>query len=324
MKTNNERGEILIIGIDDLSDVLKKIGGAEIYVDNRFYKVLDATPKGLVGEKGLLSSWRDLDDRHTERDGIFFEINDKDYFYFKLTDKEREDNPYSFWAEKRADMEDAFRDAGEDGDMIPYLNETLKIRKIIREALSESVALKQGDTIKLTGKGAGSVTGSEGRKRLSPEEMKKAIEKANAERKGENESESDENEKKQTPPNLPKRPSLPKPPPIPPKNKPKRVMPSTPPPLPNKGSVTESVLPDEDDDEEIRVCADCGEEIESDTFVGDEGWSICPECGSVENTTYITRGEQKRREERMKRKGLDENKLIIRNLIRKSLKNNSL
>lgn len=234
MKTNNERGEILIIGIDDLSDVLNKIGGAEIYVDNRFYKVLDATPKGLVGESGLLSGWRDLDDRHTERDGIFFGINDKDYFYFKLTDKEREDNPYSFWAEKRADMEDAFRDAGEDGDMIPYLSETLKIRKIIREALSESA------------------------------------------------------------------------------------------------------LPDEDDDEEIRVCADCGEEIESDTFVGDEGRSICPECGPVENTTHITRGEQKRREEaeyerylkqreeRMKRKGLDENKLIIRNLIRKSLKNNSL
>lgn len=204
-----------------------------------------------------------------------------------------------------------------------------ELHKLIREALSESVALQKGDTIRLTGKSAGSV---KGRKRLSPEEMKKAIEK----RKDDSESESDENEKKQTPPNLPKPPSLPKPPPIPPKNKPKRVMPSTPPPLPNKGNVTESVLPDEDDDEEIRVCADCGEEIESDTFVGDEGWSICPECGSVENTTYITRGEQKRREEeeyerylkqreeRMKRKGLDENKLIIRNLIRKSLKNNSL
>jgi predicted RNA-binding Zn-ribbon protein involved in translation (DUF1610 family) len=53
----------------------------------------------------------------------------------------------------------------------------------------------------------------------------------------------------------------------------------------------------EDKDEKITVCTSCGTEIESDTLVGDDVLSICPECNAIENTEVITRGEQERREQ---------------------------
>jgi hypothetical protein len=136
----NERGEILVIGIDELNKVINSLNNVEVMLDNKFYTVTSADEKGLRSDSSLIANWRELDDRHTEKDGIMFGYdnwNTDKYFYFKLTDEEREKNPYNFWAEKKADLEDKFRD-NEDLDMIPYLKESKEksiLRKLIRESL---------------------------------------------------------------------------------------------------------------------------------------------------------------------------------------------
>jgi hypothetical protein len=111
----NERGEHLVIGIENLKKVLNHLPKVEFFTDRNTYILKDVTDKGFVTDKGLYG-WKNLDDRHTEKDGIMLGYNDfQDYFYFKLTDEERANNPYGFYAEKMADIEDKFRDTEEEG-----------------------------------------------------------------------------------------------------------------------------------------------------------------------------------------------------------------
>ena len=36
----------------------------------------------------------------------------------------------------------------------------------------------------------------------------------------------------------------------------------------------------------VRICGECDFETGSDVCLGDEGWTICPECRTVEGDTY--------------------------------------
>lgn len=111
METSIKTGEHLVIGIENLKKVLNQLeSNVEFVTDRRFYPLIDVTDKGFITDKGLYG-WKNLDDRYSEKDGIMLGYNDfQDYFYFKLTNEERAKNPYGFYAEKIADIQDKFID----------------------------------------------------------------------------------------------------------------------------------------------------------------------------------------------------------------------
>jgi len=53
----------------------------------------------------------------------------------------------------------------------------------------------------------------------------------------------------------------------------------------NKYSYTHFFI--EEAEEEVSVCGECETELGPDKFVGDEGWSVCEECGAVESSKNV-------------------------------------
>ena len=112
-------GEDYVIGIKNLMEVSDFFNSRnfklETLIDRREIEIKKVTSKGLITNNGLVG-WKYIDDRHTEKNGLMIFYDDFErYFYFKMTDQERKSNPYGFDAEKRADIEDRFRDTEEEG-----------------------------------------------------------------------------------------------------------------------------------------------------------------------------------------------------------------
>ena len=115
----NRNGEEYVIGIENLNGVVKNLQSknnkVETLIDRKDIEIKEVSPKGFITNNGLVG-WKYIDDRHTEKEGVMIFYDDfEKYFYFKLTDEERKNNPYGFDAEKRADIEDSFRDTEEEG-----------------------------------------------------------------------------------------------------------------------------------------------------------------------------------------------------------------
>lgn len=115
----NRNGEEYVIGIENLNGVVKNLQSknnkVETLIDRKDIEIKEVSPKGFITNNGLVG-WKYIDDRHTEKEGVMIFYDDfEKYFYFKLTDEERKNNPYGFDAEKRADIEDRFRDTEEEG-----------------------------------------------------------------------------------------------------------------------------------------------------------------------------------------------------------------
>jgi len=115
--------EDVIIGIANLKKVLNQLpSDVDFVTDRRTYILKDVTDKGFITDNGLYG-WKLLDDRYSEKEGIILGYNDfQDYFYFKLTNKERAKNPYGFLAEKIANLQDMFRGAEDVDDIILQLS----------------------------------------------------------------------------------------------------------------------------------------------------------------------------------------------------------
>jgi len=117
----NNKEEDLIIGIDKLQNLLNVIGHEMTFeLNHKFYDIKEVNDKGIKTDSKFIG-WQYINDRYpSEEKGLMILMDDDEYFYFKLTEEERERHPYNNWEEHEADLQDKFND-NEDDDIINHI-----------------------------------------------------------------------------------------------------------------------------------------------------------------------------------------------------------
>jgi len=107
-----------IIGINKLKKVIKNNSQVffetDIFDNGNFQIIKDVNENGVVTENGEII-WEKINDRHNwAKNGVPIAINgiwkEKNIVMFKMTDEERKAKPYNFHLEKKANLEDEWRD----------------------------------------------------------------------------------------------------------------------------------------------------------------------------------------------------------------------
>jgi DNA repair exonuclease SbcCD ATPase subunit len=138
-KSKNKNGELVITGIDSLKLLLANAESYkpfefDPYDDGQIYKIKNVNENGIEAENSKFFPWEKI---YFTNDGLMINYKSfKNYFYFQLTEEEKQKHPYDNHLEKMADLQDKLNDY-EDSLMENKNNKDMSIKNFINEEVSK-------------------------------------------------------------------------------------------------------------------------------------------------------------------------------------------